>query len=529
VSFDFSLRAVDAFNNLVDSGPNDYNGSRTMSYANSTAGNAPDTTPPGFPSTTVSFTNGASGTLSATYYNAATGRTVRADDTGTPVTGTASSTFTVQANDIGTYFVEPAAASQTAGVSFNVTISAADDWENAIGSLYSPPSGTYTWTTNAQNAPDTTAPSIGTLSQSDFVNGVATKSVTLYRAESGVTFTANEPSPSTVGGTSATTVTVVAGAISAHPDDSTITGPATVQQNVSNTYTVTLRDTWRNPKSGVNQANIIFSAGSGASITQPTSATNASGQTTASIQWSLTGNRTVLVEISGVTLVQNDGTTPDADGFLDDTLEVSVVPPTADARIRGGATFRGGSTNSVRIWTFHEIAHDHKKSVGLLIALAAILIVGLWLFLPAQDEPQPTYVAVVNQVGIPLSSFDTELQSRSSFYSQSEGSQPDAETLRRDALSSLIEQELVRQYAVNNNITVSDEEVLERYNARAEQQGSEAALLNELQRLYGTDKASYIATLRQDILREKVVAQLSEPYGDWLEAQRQSSSIQTAF
>jgi len=305
------------------------------------AGNAPDTTSPSFPVGAVTFTNGAADTQSITYYNATTGRTVEADDTVTTVSGTASSTFMVQAN-VAQNYLTVAGTPQTAGVAFNVTITARDDWENNLGADYTAPAGTYIWTTTAGNAPDTTAPSIGTLAQGDFAVGVATKSVTLYKVEAGVTFTATEPPASTVTGTSSG-VTIDPGNISAHNLDSSVTGNATGSTSSPVTVTITLLDTWRNPISGVLSSNITLSGTNSPTINQPSSNTNASGQTTGDLTWAGTGAQTISVQITGVSLVQNDGSTADADGYLDDTHAVSINPPTGSSRLRGGTTIQGGT------------------------------------------------------------------------------------------------------------------------------------------------------------------------------------------
>lgn len=340
-SFIVDIKAVDTYNNLVDSGPNNYTGAKTISWADSVAGNAPDTTSPNFPGST-SFTNGESNSKTITYFNAATNRTVEADDTGTPVSGTASNTFTVQAAVVENYNTSTGSP-QTAGVAFNVTITARDDWNNSLGALYSAPAGSYVWTTTAGNAPDTTAPSIGTLSQGDFASGVATKSVTLYKAESGRTFTASEPPASTVTGTSGA-VTINAGEVSGAASDSTVTGSSSVVTNVALTVTITLLDTWHNPKIGVNSTYIVISGTGGPSITQPSVNTDASGQTTGDLTWTGTGSQTVTIAINTISLVQNDGSTADADGDLDDTHSVTINLPAGSSRLQGGTTIQGGTT-----------------------------------------------------------------------------------------------------------------------------------------------------------------------------------------
>jgi len=341
-SFNVDIKAVDTYNNLVDTGTNNYTGSKTISWADSTAGNAPDTTSPDFPVGSISFTNGEADSQTITYYNAATSRTVEADDTVTTVNGTTSSTFTVQADSAENYLVNTTTP-QTAGVAFNVTVTARDDWNNSLGSLYSAPAGTYTWSTNATNAPDTTSPSIGTLVQGNFSNGVATKSVTLYNNESSISFTATEPPSSTVtGGVSG--VTVNPGSISANTSDSTVTGDASGSTETPLVMTITLKDTWRNPISGVNSSYISLSGTGSPSVIQPSSNTNASGQTTGSLSWTSGGAQTVSVQISTVSLVQNDGTTPDADGYLDNTHGITLTVQPFSSGLQGGSTIQGGTT-----------------------------------------------------------------------------------------------------------------------------------------------------------------------------------------
>jgi hypothetical protein len=174
---------------------------------------------------------------------------------------------------------------------------------------------------------------------------VATKSVSLYNAESGVTFTAGEPSPSSVAGTSGS-VTVSPGDISADSNDSSVTGNATVADSTPLTITITLKDTWRNPISGVAAGNVVLAAsGGGESITQPSSPTDSSGQTTGSITWSTSGSKTVSATIGTVTLVQNDGTSADADGKLDDTLGVTVTAAVYEhSTVQPGVIFKPNTT-----------------------------------------------------------------------------------------------------------------------------------------------------------------------------------------
>ena len=342
LTFDIDLKAVDEFNNLADVGINLYSGTKSLDYSSSVAGEAPDNTNPDFPSSDVSFTDGVANGLSFTFYNAASDRAIQADDTSTPITGTSSTTFSVQSNIEESYIVEPDDTTQTAGAAFDVTITAIDNWGNQLGSLYSAPSGTYTWETNASNAPDSTPPSIGTLAQSDFNNGIAIKNVNLYRAETSVTFTANEPS-SGIGGVSEN-ISVTPGYVSSDTESSTVNGNATVNINQALLITITLRDAWQNPIENIAPGNIIVNGTTSPSITQPSTATDSAGQTTAELTWSNAGEQEVSVEIQSIPLVLGDGTTNDPSGLLADTHSVEVVLPSGSVRIQGGATIRGGTT-----------------------------------------------------------------------------------------------------------------------------------------------------------------------------------------
>lgn len=353
ITFSVNLRAVDEFNNLLDTGSNDYSGSKTVDWGSSTlpdtttgvSANAPST-PNELPATSVGFTNGSSSTLlEFTIFH--TGEaTVRVEDALESANLSASTAFTVQANEKDSYYIIANDPSQSAGQNFNVFVAAIDQWNNVLdGTLYSAPSGTYSWSTNASNAPDGTPPNIGTLSQSDFSEGVATKSVTLYNVESGITFSAGEPSGGISGTQTDNPINVSPGFVSSAITSSTISGLTVIPENTPIELTITLRDAWQNPmSSGVSAGNIIVSGTDNPSVTQPTSDPDTNGQTTAEISWASRGEKEVFVEIDGVSLVTADGQTADSDGFLDDTLQVEVVPPEADARIRGGTTIRGGST-----------------------------------------------------------------------------------------------------------------------------------------------------------------------------------------
>jgi hypothetical protein len=300
-----------------------YSGSKTLVYAG--PANGPDSTAPTY-TTSVNFTSGLATTTLATTLMKAETTTITVTESGNY--GNASSSFVVDPGAANNYSVS-ASSPQTAGSAFNVTITVRDAHNNNLGSAYSAPAGTYTFTSTAGNAPDTTAPSLGTLTQANFTNGVATKSVTLYKAESGVTFKAGEPSPCSVTGTSGS-VTVNAAGVYTAAADSTITGSATGYKDHDVTITITLKDTYQNPKASVLGSDIDLSGTTATfSTTTSPSTTDASGVSTAALNWSTNGAKTVTATIAGV-------------GTLSSTLAITISTQPPKSLIQGGTTIRGG-------------------------------------------------------------------------------------------------------------------------------------------------------------------------------------------
>lgn len=231
---------------------------------------------------------------------------------------------------------------RTAGSQFNITsISATDDYFNVnpTSTNYDNDTRTLAYSGPA-TAPDGTTSSFTTAVQ--FTNGQSTTTLatTLYKAES-TTITVTDSGSF---GLASDSVTVNPGEISADPADSTVVmSSATGFSETPYTVTITLKDTWRNPKESVASANITIAASASSSVTQPSAPTNASGVTTGSVTWTSIGAKTVDVTISTVSLVQNDGSTADADGKLDDThsITISVVP--SSTGINSGSKIKSGT------------------------------------------------------------------------------------------------------------------------------------------------------------------------------------------
>jgi hypothetical protein len=183
IAFSITITARDALNNTVTG----FAGTVALS---TTAGTIS-------PATSGNFSAGVR-TESVTLTQAGTGQTVTAAD-GSGHTGT-SNAFTVDPGALNNFLVEAAGggsiAPQTAGVAFNIRITARDALNNTVTSF----TGTVQITSNAtlQGAP---VPSAA------FVNGVlAWQAVTVTSAQSGTTLSATDPGSGANGTSNAFTV-----------------------------------------------------------------------------------------------------------------------------------------------------------------------------------------------------------------------------------------------------------------------------------------------------------------------------------
>jgi hypothetical protein len=174
-AFNVTATAYDAFDNVKT----DYTGGATLS---GNLGEAPDGTDP----TYGSFGTWIAGVASAsvTAFKAETGRNVTATDTDSGKTGT-SNNFTVAPGPLD-HFTIANIADQVAGTAFNATATAYDEWDN-IKTNYA---GGATLSGNLNLAPDTTAPIYGSFGT--WTAGVASASVTAFKAESGRNVTATD-------------------------------------------------------------------------------------------------------------------------------------------------------------------------------------------------------------------------------------------------------------------------------------------------------------------------------------------------
>ncbi|HEV8305278.1 MAG TPA: invasin domain 3-containing protein, partial [Gemmatimonadales bacterium] len=122
--------------------------------------------------------------------------------------------------------------------------------------------------------------------------------------------------------TQTATVTVTAGSVSASQSSVTASPTSITAGSGTSTITVTARDANGNPISG---ATVVLSAtGTGNTLTQPASPTNASGVATGSLSSTVAGSKTVSATISGVAITQ--------------TATVTVTTPTGDLTVTASTT-----------------------------------------------------------------------------------------------------------------------------------------------------------------------------------------------
>lgn len=214
----------------------------------------------------------------------------------------------------------------TAGSSFVLTkISATDDYFNVDPTYTGAKTLAYA---GPSNAPDTTPPSYTTSVSFTTGQSTTTLTTTLFKAES-TTITVTQAG--TLGYASGG-FTVIPGSVAASSSISPVTvSAATSPVNSNIIVTLTLKDTWQNPATNVLGTAITFNTTTSAfSLTRAPSDTNSSGVSTAYIQWSTTGSKTVIAVVSGTTLLSQP------------TVTVSAAT-TPDVSIGGGTKIKGGT------------------------------------------------------------------------------------------------------------------------------------------------------------------------------------------
>lgn len=148
-----------------------------------------------------------------------------------------------------------------------------------------------------------------------------------------------------------------------NPDagQSTVEATASVQIGTPATATITARDACGNAIPGVAAAQVVVAVDpdTGVTITQPSAATNGSGQTTASISFTEKGTYTVSATIGG-TLVTDTA-----------TVEVSSGPPAQLVfSVQPAGPYQAGETFSVEV-TVQDVGGNTVTSYTDNVAIAA--------------------------------------------------------------------------------------------------------------------------------------------------------------
>jgi hypothetical protein len=267
VSFNVTLTATDQYGNTATS----YAGKKTVTWsepANSPSGKAPSYT------ASVTFTAGVGAAAATKLYDAQT-TTLKAKES--TIEGTSGS-FTVKAA-VAKKFTVPTPSEQEAGVAFNVTLTAIDEYSNTATGYSG--AKTLTWSGPA-SSPSGTAPEYpASATAVTFTAGVGTASqIKLYDAQS-TTLKAKE---GTIEGTSGSFTVKAASAIS-------FSMPTPAEQTAGTSFneTVTALDTWHNTaKSYAGAKTLIFSepssSPSGKAPSYPATVTFTAGAGTASIK-----------------------------------------------------------------------------------------------------------------------------------------------------------------------------------------------------------------------------------------------------
>ncbi len=262
-AFNVTLTATDEWGNTATS----YAGKKTVTW--SEPASSPSAKAPSYPAT-VTFTAGA-GTASIKLYDAQS-TTLRAKES--TIEG-ASASFTVKAATAKKLTV-PTPSEQEAGVAFNVTLTAIDEYGNTATAYTG--AKTLTWS-GAANAPNGTAPEYP--ATVTFTAGVGTASQVKLDDAQSTTLKAKE---GTIEGASASFTVKAASATSF-----SVPTPTEKEAGVSFNETVTAWDTWHNTaKSYAGAKTLSFSepasSPNGKAPSYPATVTFTAGAGTASIK-----------------------------------------------------------------------------------------------------------------------------------------------------------------------------------------------------------------------------------------------------
>ncbi len=292
VAFNVTLTATDEYANTTTG----YAGAKSLTWSGPS--NAPSGQAPEYPTsaTSVTFTEGV-GTASQLKLYDAQSPTLKVKEGA--IEG-ASAAFTVKAA-AATSFSAPTPAAQTAGTSFNETLTALDTWHNIAKSYVGAKTVTFS---EPANSPSGQAPSYP--ATVTFAAGAGTASIKLYDAQSS-TLKATE---GTIEGTTGSFTVKVAAT-----KKLTVPTPSEQEAGVAFNVTLTATDEWGNLATSYTGAKtLVFSepasSPSGQAPEYPASATTvtfAEGVGTASLIKLYDAQTTTLKVKEGATVVGTSG------------------------------------------------------------------------------------------------------------------------------------------------------------------------------------------------------------------------------
>lgn len=190
-------------------------------------------------------------------------------------------------------------------------------------------------------------------------------------------------------------------------------------------------------------------------------------------------------------------------------------------------------TQNSKIYNLEDMTSRFSyKAIGIIV-LTILVAIGVYFFASLR-QVNKTDAARVNNESITRVDFQEKLDGTKNFFEYKNQDVSKMPSLEKDVLQNLIDENLINQYGKNHNITVSDSEVLSRYDLVVKNYnqnnnittGKDAQFLAKIKELYGTDKNTYLEQTKNDILKEKVQVAIKMPLANWLTKQKNVSDIQ---
>lgn len=166
-----------------------------------------------------------------------------------------------------------------------------------------------------------------------------------------------------------------------------------------------------------------------------------------------------------------------------------------------------------------------KKSSKKATIIAIIFVFILSALLITVYVINNNYVVKVGGHRITEADITDTYNQLSHFYEQSDQI-IDQDLIRSEATNRAIDRYIVSNFAQENKIIVSDEQINNYFQQRVAAADSEEALLEQVYDLYGINKDQYLDVLTFDLLRDSLSEIIQQPYTDWLETQRQILGVE---